>query len=39
MASHREESLVEEALRMALGWREPTAELVHHSDGAVNIRA
>jgi putative transposase len=26
------ESLVEEALLMALGWRKPREELVHHSD-------
>jgi putative transposase len=32
MASHREESLVEEALRMAIGWRRPVEELLHHSD-------
>src|SRR6266516_7881783 len=32
MASHREESLVEEALLMALGWRKPVEELLHHSD-------
>jgi transposase InsO family protein len=32
MASHREESLVEEALLMALGWRKPCQELIHHSD-------
>lgn len=32
MASHRQESLVEEALLMALGWRNPIEELMHHSD-------
>jgi putative transposase len=32
MASHRDEGLVEEALWMALGWRKPVAELMHHSD-------
>ncbi len=32
MASHREKSLVEEALRMTLSWREPTTDLMHHSD-------
>ena len=32
MASHRDESLGEEALLMALGWRKPVEELVHHSD-------
>jgi putative transposase len=32
MASHREESLVEEALWMALGRRKPVEELLHHSD-------
>jgi putative transposase len=32
MASHREESLVEEALLMALGWRKPAEELVPHAD-------
>lgn len=32
LASHRDESLVEEALWMALGWRKPVEELVHHSD-------
>ncbi len=32
MASHREEHLVEEALLMALGWRKPIEELLHHSD-------
>jgi putative transposase len=32
MASHREESLVEAALWMALGRRNPTEELLHHSD-------
>jgi putative transposase len=32
MASHRDESLVEEALWMALGWRKPVEELMHHSD-------
>lgn len=32
MASHREESLVETALWMALGRRHPGAELLHHSD-------
>jgi transposase InsO family protein len=32
MASHREESLVETALWMALGRRQPLEELLHHSD-------
>jgi transposase InsO family protein len=32
MASHREESLVEAALWMALGRRQPVEELLHHSD-------
>jgi transposase InsO family protein len=32
MASHREESLVEAALWMALGRRHPVEELLHHSD-------
>jgi putative transposase len=32
MASHREESLVEAALWMALGRRNPAGELMHHSD-------
>lgn len=32
MASHREESLVETALWMALGRRQPVEELLHHSD-------
>jgi putative transposase len=32
MASHREESLVEAALGMALGRRNPVEELMHHSD-------
>ncbi len=32
MASHREESLVEAALWMALGRRQPVEELMHHSD-------
>lgn len=32
MASTQNERLVEQALRMALGRREPQAELVHHSD-------
>jgi transposase InsO family protein len=32
MASHREESLVETALWMALGRRQPVEELMHHSD-------
>jgi putative transposase len=32
MASHREESLVEAALWMALGRRKPVEELMHHSD-------
>lgn len=32
MASHREESLVEAALWMALGRRQPGEELLHHSD-------
>ncbi len=32
MASHREESLVEAALWMALGRRQPAEELLHHSD-------
>ena len=32
MASHREESLVEAALWMALGRRNPVEELMHHSD-------
>ena len=32
MASHREESLVEAALWMALGRRTPPDELLHHSD-------
>ena len=32
MASHREESLVEAALWMALGRRNPVEELLHHSD-------
>jgi putative transposase len=32
MASHREESLVEAALWMALGRRRPVEELMHHSD-------
>jgi transposase InsO family protein len=32
MASHREESLVEAALWMALGRRHPGEELLHHSD-------
>jgi len=32
MASHREESLGEEALLMALDWRKPVEELMHHSD-------
>ncbi len=32
MASHREESLVETALWMALGRRQPAEELLHHSD-------
>jgi transposase InsO family protein len=32
MSSHRDESLVEEALWMALGWRKPVQELLHHSD-------
>lgn len=32
MASHRDESLVEEALWMALGWRKPVEELMHHLD-------
>ena len=30
--SHREESLVEAALWMALGRRQPIDELLHHSD-------
>jgi len=32
MASHREESLVEEAMRMALGRRNSVEDLLHHSD-------
>jgi putative transposase len=32
MASHREESLVEAALWMALGRRNPVEKLMHHSD-------
>jgi len=32
MDSHREESLVEAALWMALGRRQPVEELIHHSD-------
>ena len=32
MASHREESLVETALWMALGRRQPAEELLHHCD-------
>lgn len=32
MAAHREESLVEAALWMALGRRQPSEELLHHSD-------
>lgn len=32
MAAHREESLVEAALWMALGRRHPAEELLHHSD-------
>jgi putative transposase len=32
MAAHREESLVEAALWMALGRRKPGEELLHHSD-------
>ena len=32
MASHREESLVEAALWMSLGRRQPVEELLHHSD-------
>ncbi len=32
MASHREESLVEAALWMALGRRNPAGELLHHCD-------
>jgi len=32
MDSHREESLVEAALWMALGRRQPAEELLHHSD-------
>ena len=32
IVSHRDESLVEEALWMALSWRKPVEELVHHSD-------
>lgn len=32
MACHREESLVEAALWMALGRRKPVEELLHHSD-------
>jgi len=32
MDSHREESLVEAALWMALGRRNPVEELMHHSD-------
>lgn len=32
MASHREESLVEAALWMAVGRRQPIEELMHHSD-------
>jgi transposase InsO family protein len=32
MASHREESLVEAALWMALGRRHPAVDLLHHSD-------
>jgi putative transposase len=32
MAAHREESLVETALWMALGRRQPVEELLHHSD-------
>jgi len=32
MAEHREESLVEAALWMALGRRQPVEELLHHSD-------
>jgi hypothetical protein len=32
MAKHREASLVEAALWMALGWRQPVEELLRHSD-------
>ena len=32
MDSHRQESLVEAALWMALGRRQPVEELLHHSD-------
>jgi putative transposase len=32
MDEHRNESLVEDALRMALGWREPADGMLQHSD-------
>lgn len=35
LAAHMRESLVEDALRMALGRRQPGAQLLHHSDRGI----